>query len=344
MIKDKIKYENLVSDALQGVLNPRTRNILSLRFGLNDGQRRTLEAIGQRYGITRERVRQIEKAAFFELSKSKAVKSFNAVYSFLNDFFQQHGGVIREDYLLSSATQANYPNPSWGALYFVLSSNGRYQRYVESDKFYPLWIDSKSSLKKAEKVIDQVSQILEQRQRPLTIEEINNLIQQSGINLDQLSLQSYLNAAKGIAEDGFGYYGFVRWPEINPRGAKDKAYLVLKKEKQPLHFSQVAGLINQVGLGKNPAQAQTVHNELIKDDRFVLVGRGTYALREWGYQPGTVKQVIASILKKYGPLTKEEIVEKVRQIRLVKENTILINLQNKNYFNYTPEGKYTLTK
>jgi len=86
---------------------------------------------------------------------------------------------------------------------------------------------------------------------------------------------------------------------------------------------------------------QTVHNELIKDSRFVLVGRGIYALEEWGYYPGQVKDVILRVLREERkPITKEEILEKVLEQRLVKENTILLNLSNKKYFERDVQGKY----
>jgi len=124
------------------------------------------------------------------------------------------------------------------------------------------------------------------------------------------------------------------WPEINPRGVKDKAYIVFKKIGKPLHFDEVARLIEG-------SLVQTVHNELIKDPRFVLVGRGIYALEEWGYFPGQVKDVILKILKEEGkPLTKEEILEKVRKQRLVKENTVFLNLSNKKHFLRNSQGKY----
>jgi hypothetical protein len=46
-----------------------------------------------------------------------------------------------------------------------------------------------------------------------------------------------------------------------------------------------------------------------------------YALTEWGYSTGVVRDVIKEIIKKFGPLTKEEIIEKVLKERYVKENT-----------------------
>jgi hypothetical protein len=149
-------------------------------------------------------------------------------------------------------------------------------------------------------------------------------------------LVSYLEISKNIQRNSEGLFGLREWPEINPRGVKDKAYLVFKKQNKPLHFTQVASLIGQ-------ALPQTVHNELIKDPRFVLVGRGTYALKEWGYEPGRVREVIFKILsKEKKPLTKKEILAKVLKQRLVKETTVLLNLSNKEYFLKNPQGKYQI--
>lgn len=55
-------------------LSEREANILSLRFGINDGKEMTLEEIGKIYGLTRERIRQIEAKALSKLRNNKAVK------------------------------------------------------------------------------------------------------------------------------------------------------------------------------------------------------------------------------------------------------------------------------
>ena len=86
-----------------------------------------------------------------------------------------------------------------------------------------------------------------------------------------------------------------------------------------------------------------MHNELIKDNRFVLVGMGLYALREWGYEPGTVREVLVSLFKGSDrPLAREEIVRLAAEKRLVKPQTILLNLQDRSLFKRTEDGKYTL--
>jgi DNA-directed RNA polymerase delta subunit len=165
-----------------------------------------------------------------------------------------------------------------------------------------------------------------------------------GKKVNKNVFNSYLEISKKIQANAEGQIGLRNWVEINPRGIKDKAYLVLKKEQKPLHFSQVAILIgNSPFASQKKVHIATVHNELIKDSRFVLVGRGLYALKEWGYQPGVVKDVILGVLKEAkASLSREEIIKKVSAQRLVKENTISLNLRDQNYFVRGTDGRYKI--
>jgi hypothetical protein len=338
------KYEQLADEALKNIPNQRTRDIISLRFGLKDGQRQTLEAIGQQYGITRERVRQVEEAAFSDLADSGLVALFKPAFQAIDNFLNQEGQLAREERLFSSLTGIDQPHPARGAIFFILSLGQPYQRFVESDKFYPLWANSINALNRLEKLNALLIKKLESNQEPVSLDYILTSAKEMANGLPKRVLLSYLDATKQIGQNGFGQFGLAKWPAINPRGAKDKAYIIFKEQNRPLHFREVTELINQANLGTNLAQAQTVHNELIKDNRFILVGRGTYALKEWGYQPGTVKDIIVQTLKENGSLTKEQILDKVLEARLVKSNTVLINLQNRKYFAREGNGKYSLAK
>jgi len=163
----------------------------------------------------------------------------------------------------------------------------------------------------------------------LKFEEISKIF-----GIKEKVLSSYLEISRIIGKNEEGFYGLLEWPEIRPRGIRDKAYLVLKKAQRPLHFTEIAAQIDG-------AKVPTVHNELIKDERFVLIGRGIYALAEWGYFPGEVKDVILKILREKGrPMTKEEILEEVKKQRIVKPTTVLLYLYNKKYFERDSQGRY----
>ena len=69
-----------------------------------------------------------------------------------------------------------------------------------------------------------------------------------------------------------------------------------------LNFREISEAINRTNFVGRAAHPQTVHNELIKDPRFVLVGRGIYGLSEHGFKPGIAREIISQILKEEGPL------------------------------------------
>ena len=169
-------------------------------------------------------------------------------------------------------------------------------------------------------------------------------------NLDQLVddyknnkeiINRYLSVSKVIGKNSLGEWGKSTSPHIKARGVKDYAYLVVRKNGKPMHFRDVASEITRIF--KKKTNIATCHNELIKDKRFVLVGRGMYGLKEWGHAAGVVRDVIKEILKEAEkPLTKQEIIDKVLEKRLVKANTVSINLQDTKYFKRDKDGKYSL--
>ncbi|MFQ6049814.1 MAG: sigma factor-like helix-turn-helix DNA-binding protein [Candidatus Paceibacterales bacterium] len=317
-------YQKIYSDLLFD-LTERQKEIIFRRFGLKGGQGETLESIGKDFGICRERVRQIQEASFKKI-RPKAKKYKGTFQSFLK-YFKKFGDLRKEDVLLADLGEEKWRNE----IYFLLTLKESFQRFNENNDFYSLWTINQNSFQKAKKVIASLYQKLKAIGKPLALKELSPFV-----SLENPVLTSYLEISKKIPQNEEGLYGLKDWPEINPRGIRDKAYLVFKKVSKPLHFAKVADLIEGSHL-------QTVHNELIKDSRFILVGRGIYALAEWGYYPGYVKDVIFRILgEAKKPLTKEEILKRVLEQRLVKENTVFLNLSNKKYFLRDSEGKYRI--
>ncbi len=228
------------------------------------------------------------------------------------------------------------------ALNLILTLGQPFTRLAENDEFHPAWTINEDSLKKAKKAVDSAAKYFDKNHELLKDQELYGVIRKILPNISDKAAFSYIDVSKLIDQNHFGQFGLVNWPEISPRGVRDKAYLILKKEGRPFHFAEVTNLINQELPFGRPAYVQTVHNELIKDPRFVLIGRGIYALAEWGYESGTVADVIAQIFKERGPLSREEIVKNVLAKRLIKENTILINLQNKKLFKRLEDGRFSL--
>jgi hypothetical protein len=355
-----INVLNLVNEALENIQNQRTKEVLVRRFGLQDGQRHTLEAIGRDHNITRERVRQIEENGLSALKQAKIMDKFQPVFKTIHDHLTDHGELKKEHQLYDDLTYICFPvkeieriqkegnvgdlNRCQSAFYFILTLGDKFERLPEDDYFYSAWTTNKNSVKTAKRTVDSLAKHLDGKKQTLKKEELLAAAKMLLPELSEKAVHSYVDASKHIEQNHLGHFGLVHWPEISPRGVKDKAYIILKNEGKPMHFAEVTGVINKVLPSSRQAYVQTVHNELIKDKRFVLVGRGLYALSEWGYEPGTVSQIIAQILKKEGPLSKEEIVKKVLQKRLVKENTILINLQNKKLFATNDKHCYTLRK
>jgi len=323
-------YRQISSDLIKD-LPDRTGDVISRRFGLNQNtlqdKRESLESIGKDYGITRERVRQIERDGLMRMKERS--KRYDSVFSNFQEKMSYFGGLKKEDLYVRSIGEQDMRNH----ILFLLSVSDSFYRFSENRDFHPFWSIDTKSFNSASSTVKSIKEVLEQEKKPLSIEYCAKLAAALPSKIG-----SYLEISKDLHLTDDGMFGLKSWPEVNPKGIKDKAHLVLKKAGKPLHFTEVAKLIGETTL------PQTVHNELIKDSRFVLVGRGIYALREWGYEPGEIKEVIKKILTTANrPMDKEEIVREVLKRRVVKENTVLQNLSNKRYFQRDSSGRYLIS-
>jgi hypothetical protein len=318
-----------ISNKLTRNLPERTKDVISRRFGLNNNKTESLESIGVDYGITRERVRQIESDGMLKI-KNFAEK-YQPVFTKLEEKINDFGGVKKEDLYISSLGEEEDSNH----IIFLLTLSNSFVKFSKNKNFHSFWASKSEDFNFAQNTLNHIKQVLEQKKEPLKIKDCSTIIP----NIPISKIKSYLEISKEIHIMSDEVFGLNDWPEVNPKNIKNKAYIIFKKQKKPLHFREVSSLMGDSVL------SQTVHNELIKDDRFVLVGRGIYALREWGYTPGEVKDVISKILLESGrPLSRKEIIEKVLEKRLVKESTIIQNLGNKKYFKKTTEGYFLINK
>ena len=331
-----------ITKNLLEVLSDRARDVLEKRYGLNpDGETYTLEAIGKSYGITRERVRQIENYGIQSIQKSDVYKKQVELFTEMQKLIDQlGGGIIAEHVLLDELSS----EPSVrNHIYFLLIVGDPFFKSKENPQYEHRWFTERKIADTVEKALKNVHKNLEKDaliSESEIIERFRNELIEIADKHDEETLKRWLLISKKIGRNPLGDWGSADSPNIRVKGIRDYAYLAVKRHGSPMHFREVAGNIQEL-FGHN-AHVATTHNELIKDARFVLVGRGLYALSEWGYTSGVVKDVLRQILETEGPLSREEIVDKVRKERYVKDNTILVNLQDTNLFKRLSNGTYAI--
>ncbi len=331
-----------VTKRLLSELPKRAEAILVGRYGLGkDAKKLTLEAIGKKYGITRERVRQIENYTLGTIRKSDIFLKEKPAFDNLEEVVDSLGGVVPEKELLNDIAK---DKSTQNHVYFLLVLGDAFSRERENDEFTHRWfIDQDladsihTSLRNLYKNLDDNELVLENDLIDTFLKEVKDLNQKYK---NEEIIRRWLALSKTIGKNPLGEWGRSSSPNVRAKGMRDYAYLAIKRHGSPMHFSEVAKTIST--LFNRKAHTATCHNELIKDARFVLVGRGLYALAEWGYSSGVVKDVIANVVKINGPLTREEIIDKVKNERYVKDNTIIVNLQDSSLFKRNKDGTYSL--
>lgn len=333
-----------VTKRLLAVLTERARDVLIKRYGLSDkAKRMTLEAIGEQYGITRERVRQIENYALATIRKSDAYTKEQAAFNELREEMLFCGAIVsEEDFLNHLSSDAGTRNH----FHALLVIGEAFEKRKEDEHFVHRWhVDGG--------IAEQIEEALHKLYANLSDDELvseTDIIASFLENVKDISehykteemVKRWLSISKSVGSNPLGEWGPTESANITPKGIRDYAYLAIRQHGSPLHFTEVAKRISE--LFDRKAHIATAHNELIKDNRFVLVGRGLYALSEWGYVEGVVRDVIKKVLKQHGALTKDEIIDKVLKERYVKPNTIVVNLQDTKHFDKNAEGKYSLVK
>jgi DNA-directed RNA polymerase delta subunit len=338
--KEESSFIEVLKGAISG-FNERSKEIIFARYGISGEDPKTLEEIGGKYEITRERVRQIIQES---LKKARAKKDQPVVQEARQKLaftISEKNGIINKEELVKLLGNGSHNEAA--AVDFLLDCFDDFVSIEIKDELKKSYTLKNFNIDEWRKLKNSAKLVLEKEKKPLTDNELlRKVSSQSGAEADK-KLFNYLAVSEEIKRNCFDKWGITAWEEVSPKNTREKAYLVLKDAEEPLHFTKIAELIDKNKLSKKKTHFQTVHNELIKDNRFVLVGRGVYALSEWGYKRGTVKDILEEILKKNaGPMSREEVIDQVMKMRQVKKSTVMINLNN--FFVKTNNNEYTLGK
>lgn len=275
MLKNSPNVEKLIEDILSSY-NQRAAQIIAERYGLKSSRPKTLAEIGKNYGVTRERIRQIEEAALEDLrervEKHGEAKKFAEL---VNDYLENVGNLRRSDLLAKDLMiywDVDSPEPIFANRLNFLAEllEDPYVGYGDQN-WHDVWYSDEKTYELAKKV---VSELLKTKEHDF--EKFLDSAS-SKFKLPTFLVVNYATISKNFDVGPYGDLGARHWLHINPKTIRDKSYLVLKRQGRPLHFKEVASLISKLGRRAHPG---TVHNELIKDPRFIWVKRGTYGLKE----------------------------------------------------------------
>ena len=338
---------------LFSALSDREKDVIAHRYGLNETEAKTLEEIGKLFDVTRERIRQIENSTIKKIRNHPDIEAkLKPVENMITDILEEHGGIMREDSLYENILNyGSSRNIDRAATSFIISKllGNKLDKIVKDKKMNDSWKLPTAEVGFIEELIDDLVALLGDKNEPMPRRNILDKIQKRPIadkyneQLNEKVIKNALDLTNKINSNPFDEWGLADWRSIKPKRMNDKISIVMRKHGKPMHFTEIADKINEAKFDKKTAYPATIHNELILDDKYVLVGRGIYALEEWGYQPGVVADVISSVMKEAGrPLAKSEIIELVLEKRMVKQSTIQLALMNKKRFKRVERSKYTL--
>ncbi|MBR2795440.1 hypothetical protein IKE13_00010 [Candidatus Saccharibacteria bacterium] len=330
-----------ISGSLKIIEQEREKEIISRRFGL-EGNKETLEQIGEMLSITRERVRQLEKAILIRLqisAEENQIPELAAAEKILIRNLTEVGRVAKLSDLADKVYGRTTTASEKTGIYFIATFSKGLTVVEENDSYNAaIGIAEYGDSLVIRSRVDEIVKIIKSNKSPMTLDELDNKLDYE--HPDHIKALASISKLLATLND---LWGLAKWPAVNPKNIRDKIFVILESKKEPMHFSDIAKEIKESNFKRKNVTIQAIHNELIKDSRFILIGRGIYALSAWGYKKGTISEIIKSILEKSSaPMTREEIVKQVLKVRKVKETTILLNLQNKKLFKKVDKNSYTL--
>lgn len=330
-------------ESLLSLIELRESKIIKLRYGFDNQKSQTLEAIGKEMNLTRERVRQLEKQALINMSKNTKYAEIIAPLKHLVDqTLKEHGGLMSLQLLTYEIIEFSNDQQAEPFIRFLLTNCISGIEIIKNKNFELSFKLFDMSMDFINEVLDILEQRFVQADKILEPEDIIRKFKNSDFyqnnkekffkeNIDvNKIIFSYLSASQKFIKTPIDQWGLKDWSMVKPRRINGKVYLVLLAKKKPLHFTKISKIINEKWVDARDISEATVHNELIADDRFALVGRGIYALKEWGYESKNVEEIVKDILKKDKDLSDKEVVEKVLEKKVVNENTIRMAIRKIN--------------
>jgi len=335
----KVNFSQLMPRIL-GLLTTKEQDILGRRFSLNGIPKETLDKIGKSYSITRERVRQIENVALKKLARISMDPAMRTIFDLAYTILLKNGKIMSEDLLLSEMLkELNDPNIDANAMKLAMRVSPKLVKQEKNQIFKPFWRALEVPVDKIKIAIKDIVKLLKKEKNVMSIDDIAKKLSDK---YSKIMIQSLMFIHWEFLVTKDKKWGLKSWRFINPRSIKDKILIILKKEGHPLHFSKIIEYVLNKFESKKIVTTQAIHNELIRQEEFVLVGRGLYGIKEWGLIAGTVCDVIKSVFEEnsFEPMKRQDIINKVLEKREIRIGTISLNLQKYPFFKRVGRAVY----
>lgn len=354
MLKEDFVFKpKIIIEEIKKILPKRELIIITKRYGLSPKYsfQSTLSLLGQEFNLTRERIRQIELKA---LHKLKDISYSHPLLNKLLEKFtlklKKYHNILPKFVFLSLISGYKNLNDILSKDIFQIDLNYRINNFLiekifnsyfsisdDDENFYSfITCKNKSNLHtKLKSTLQKIYIYLYKKRQAIKQEELLTIENSIPISI------YHIIGHKKIGKNPFDMWGLKEWEIISPKKIPKKIELILDYYKKPLHFTEITYLINK-HFNQKQIRVGSVHNELIKNKNFILIGRGIYALKKWGYKEGTVKNIIYDILKDNPGLKKDKIIKKVLKTRLVKVQTIILALSDKKLFKKDKQKRFYL--
>jgi len=335
-----VDFPNLI-DRILGLLSGKEQDIIKRRFAIEAEKRETLERIGQSYSITRERVRQIEAVAIEKLARIAKDPSMQQIHELAVSILKANGNVMFEDILISEMIKQMKDGAKLNAnaLKFAIRVCKDVKKQEKNQFYRPFWYTNNMKLAEIKMWIKKVQQAFEKRREVSSFSDVYGLLKNPPA---EKTIQSLFYVDWNIMQLEDGTWGLKSWRFLNPKSIKDCIMIILNEEENPLHFRDILHKLQTSFPKRKPVTPQACHNELIRHEEFVLLGRGKYGLREWNMAAGTVCDLIVSVFKDNGfqPMKRKDIIEQLLKKRDIRLGTISLNLQKYDFFKRVGRAVY----
>lgn len=332
------------------LLSEKEKAVIQQRFNLFGSGKKTLEEIGMQFSVTRERVRQIESNALAKIRRNVFNTDMQYIHQHISRLLKKNNGLARKDLIIKEIKNVmkgyGIENIDTYSINLALELHSMIDVVGNTISFHPYLKRKEIKGSDLKSVSATLIKELKKAGDTRDIKEIHDDLKTNleELDFDLTKIKALIKIDKRLKLVKKNQIGLTEWRHINPRTLGDKTLYILRNEKKPMHFSAIVKKISEAKFDQRKVNPQAVHNELIRNSNFVLIGRGIYALSEWGYQKGTVAEVVVRALREEGEMSQDEIVKYVLDRRQVRKITIILALKNSEKIERIGRKQYRLRK